>query len=189
MSTNQYTTERRPRAAYAGPVLSRCFVCRNLAKPKTHSRDRRGQIFMVCRSCSIRYDDPVGQAAKYGPRFRFVRRDEIPHPDSLGISERNMGPKPWYTFHQVFKTLLLYREHRLKRQKEVMWTVDEMTERYLKLLPRIAAVIRDTYEIRGDDFKLENDVAITKIRDLCEEIDPLIFKRRRISDAKRKRRS
>lgn len=48
---------------------------------------------------------------------------------------------------------------------------------YLKFPERVAAIIGKTYAVRGDDFKLEDDVALTRIRDLLEELDDGIIER------------
>ena len=42
---------------------------------------------------------------------------------------------------------------------------------------KIAAIIGRTYLVRGDDWKISNDEAIIRIRDLIEEIDFRIIER------------
>lgn len=42
---------------------------------------------------------------------------------------------------------------------------------------KIAAIIGRTYLVRGDDYKIPDDEAIIRIRDLLEEIDPKIIER------------
>ena len=48
---------------------------------------------------------------------------------------------------------------------------------YLKLPERIAAVVGKTYAVRGDDYKLSDDEALTRIRDLLDELDATIIER------------
>ncbi|HQU82974.1 MAG TPA: hypothetical protein PKY59_07620 [Pyrinomonadaceae bacterium] len=55
--------------------------------------------------------------------------------------------------------------------------IQKQTKDYLKFPERIAAIIGKTYAVRGDDFKLEDDVALTRIRDLLEELDETIIDR------------
>lgn len=55
--------------------------------------------------------------------------------------------------------------------------IKKQTVDYLKFPERVAAIIGKTYAVRGDDFKLEDDVALMRIRDLLEELDPAIIDR------------
>lgn len=75
--------------------------------------------------------------------------------------------------------LLLVTERRQQKKKEVKWKVDETTKKMLRLPGRIAAIVRQTYAVLGDDFKISDDIALSKIRDLLEELDPEIIHKRK----------
>lgn len=47
----------------------------------------------------------------------------------------------------------------------------------VKLPDRIAAIVGKTYAVRGDDAQLADDEALTRIRDLLEELDPELIDR------------
>ncbi len=47
----------------------------------------------------------------------------------------------------------------------------------VRLPERIAAVVGKTYSVMGDDFKLSDDEALTRIRDLLEELDGTLIER------------
>jgi hypothetical protein len=65
------------------------------------------------------------------------------------------------------------------RRKEVNWMVDNVTRKLLRLPENIAKVLRQTYVCAGDDANLSDDLALQKIRDLLEDIDPEIMKIRK----------
>jgi hypothetical protein len=175
LKMNQYTTTRhRAPRDVQGPQY-RCYVCRWFSRPRAYGR-RNGRQFTVCLSCLTKYHDPVGQAERFGRKFRFVEKTEIPHPDGVGITERSTGFMPWHPYHDIYKFLLLFKERQEKLGKEVMWMPEEMTQKVLKLPKRVAAAMKNTYAIRGDDATDSDDVALQKIKDLLEEIDPNIFK-------------
>ena len=175
MAANQYTTERVRRLAVM-PKIDRCYVCNELAKPSGFGV-HRGESFMICLSCMVRYDGPVKQAERYGHRFRFIERREIPHQDELQINERSVGFAPNRTYREVYKILLLVREQLEIRQKEVNWSVDERTKRILKLPEQIATIVAKSFAVRGDDATVSDDQALVRIRDLLEAIDEKIIDR------------
>lgn len=123
----------------------------------------------ICGFCNKRYSDAPGQMMRYGLRFRFVERCEVPR--SGFVESIDLG-----TQKKVFKFLLLFKERQEKLGQEVMWMPEEMTQKVLKLPKRVAAAMKNTYAIRGDDATDSDDVALQKIKDLIEEIDPNIFR-------------
>ena len=56
-------------------------------------------------------------------------------------------------------------------------TVKSQANDYLKLPERIAAIVGKTYSVMGDDFKMSDDEAITRIRDLLDELDETLIER------------
>lgn len=60
--------------------------------------------------------------------------------------------------------------------------VDDLTKKILKLPDQVARIVARTYAVCGDDFKLSDEEALIRIRDLLEAIDPEIINR-----AKKKR--
>ncbi len=55
---------------------------------------------------------------------------------------------------------------------------------YLEFPEEVATIIGKTYSVRGDDFTLEDDLAIARIRDLLNELDDKLivkFKNKRLS--------
>lgn len=47
----------------------------------------------------------------------------------------------------------------------------------IRLPDRIAAIVGKTYAVMGDGAKLADDEALTRIRDLLEELDPKLIER------------
>lgn len=48
---------------------------------------------------------------------------------------------------------------------------------FLKFPERVAAIVGKTYAVKGDDFQLSDDEALTRIRDLLDELDPTLIAR------------
>lgn len=142
---------------------------------------------MICLNCKQRYEDPLGQAERFGRRFRFVLRNEIPHHDSLGIDERSIGFMPYHPYREIYKILLIAKDRQEILQKEVNWKVDEQTKKILQLPLKIAAVVAQTWEIQGDDAVLDNSEAITRIRDMLDDIDADLIEKALRKKKKKKR--
>ena len=53
---------------------------------------------------------------------------------------------------------------------------DEAMKRF-KLLRRVAVAMKNSFVVRGDDATEADDIALQKIKDLVEEIEPEIFRR------------
>lgn len=143
-----------------------CSICNEIS-PIGHAMrstaSHYGKVYDVCGRCNKRYYDAPGQIERFGLRFRFVKKSEIPY---TGRAAKH-----------IYKILLLFRERQEIRQKEVNWMADEKAEKLLKLPSRIAAVVGQTYAVCGDDFKLADDEALMRIRDLLDDIDPAIMQR------------
>lgn len=65
--------------------------------------------------------------------------------------------------------------------------VGDKTKQILTLHERIGRVLCDTYSVLSDGAKISDDIAVSKIRDLIEEIDPRIIDRL-MAERKRKRK-
>lgn len=48
---------------------------------------------------------------------------------------------------------------------------------YMKFPERVAAILGKTYAVRGDDFKLSDDEALARVRDLLDELDDSLIER------------
>jgi hypothetical protein len=177
--TQQIKPRRYRYAAKTAPVAS-CSICSSsismwdkVARTVTFE----GETFDVCGTCRRRYQDPCRQIGEHGFRFRFVRRSEIPK------NETHPG------FAEVYKTFLLIREQELLRQKEVKWMAIDKTQKVLKLGESIGRVLCNTFAVRGDEATTTDEEALTRIRDLIEEIDPeIINKLMRERDRKRNKK-
>lgn len=55
--------------------------------------------------------------------------------------------------------------------------VKKQTVDYIRFPERVAAIIGKTFALKGDDFTLTDDEALTRIRDLLEELDPTLIER------------
>lgn len=53
----------------------------------------------------------------------------------------------------------------------------EQTDLIIKLPVKLAKIVGKTYAVCGDGAKLADDEALTRIRDLLDEIDPEIISR------------
>ncbi len=58
-------------------------------------------------------------------------------------------------------------------RKEIM----AQSAMYLKFPERVAAIVGKTYAVMGDEFKLSDDEALTRIRDYLDELDETIIER------------
>lgn len=166
VQSTRYLTKRQRAAAR---VIPKCAVCGSDVSPQVN-RDRgqretyyRGRPYVICGPCRRIYSHCRSQFAWCGTRFRFVRKTEIPR-----TGESIM-------FQLVYKVLLLARERQISRQKEVNWMVDEKTRKVIKFFDRAADILVRTLPVGGDDFTVPDDEAITRIRDLLDDIDPEIM--------------
>lgn len=56
-------------------------------------------------------------------------------------------------------------------------SVKNQAASYLKFPERVAAIVGKTYAVMGDGFKLPDDEALTRIRDLLDELDETLVER------------
>lgn len=83
------------------------------------------------------------------------------------------------TYFRRWASQIVFRAILRRTRKGVITTqqAEDTATKMLKLPDRIAAIIGKTFVVRGDDFTLEDDIALSKIRDLIDEIDPTAIKR------------
>ena len=77
-------------------------------------------------------------------------------------------------FFSVSRSLYFQRK---RKSKEVWMSVKKQALDYMKFPERIAAIVGKTYAVMGDDFKLSDDEALTRIRDLLDELDDSLVER------------
>lgn len=58
-----------------------------------------------------------------------------------------------------------------------MAEIKNQAANYLRFPERVAAIVGKTYAVRGDGFKLSDDEALTRIRDLLDELDATLIAR------------
>lgn len=58
-----------------------------------------------------------------------------------------------------------------------MAAVKNQAVNYLKFPERVAAILGKTYAVMGDDAKMSDDEALTRIRDLLDELDETLIER------------
>lgn len=155
-----------------------CSICTKRSNP--HHRGRcvaihKGKSHIVCGGCSKLYHDPVRQIEHFGFRFRFVERSEVNSRIPTGIEASEIATLP--RTKEIYKLLLLLKERLEIQQKEVNWNVDEQTKRILQLPSKIAGVVAQTWEVQGDDAEIDNSTAITRIRDMLDEIDTSLIEK------------
>lgn len=81
-------------------------------------------------------------------------------------------------FRRNLARLAAHFAKRAERGTEVnMSAVNNQAANYLKFPERVAAIVGKTYSVMGDDFKLSDDEALTRIRDLIDELDPTLIER------------
>ena len=64
---------------------------------------------------------------------------------------------------------------------------EDLSLKMIKLTGRVARAMVDTFAIQGDEATCEDDIALLRIKDLLEEIEPDIF-RKILAERKRKRK-
>ena len=63
-------------------------------------------------------------------------------------------------------------------------SVKQQAADLLKFPERVAAIVGKTYAVMGDDYKLNDDEALARIRDKLDELDPTLIpknKKKRLS--------
>lgn len=175
-----YQAERRLRKS----STPECFICAEkmlYENPIASGFYHRGSFAQICGSCRRRYYNSTKQAAAFGDRYRFIEKSEVPSRRDLKIGFRATDVSlinKHRIFTQLFHMLLLVKERRIQRRKEVNLMIEDMTREILKLPDRIARILTKTFAVAGDSAELEDDQALMQIRDLIEAIDPDILTRR-----------
>lgn len=168
---------------YAPRVKPRpCYLCSSPLKydpPAVSSFAYRGETHSICRKCRGEFWAPLEQASKFGKRYRFIRKSEMPRIRFFGMAVGYQASRIAHhrVFTKVFAALILLQDRQKKQRKEVSWMVDDMTRKLLKLPDQIAAVLGKTYVIRGDDFLLSDDVVLLEMKEILKSIDPDIIER------------
>jgi hypothetical protein len=176
MADLQFTSRRdKSRSIRTG----KCSICQFPSSRFDPARrtviGRRGNQMIVCGMCRAKYSHIVSQLAWCGLRYRFVERHEIPR-----------GPARYRAaFPRIYKLLLLAKERQILLRKEVNWMPEETARKILNFPKRVAEAMKGTYAICGDDATVPEDVALLKIKDLLEELDPNIFRDLRRRQKKR----
>lgn len=143
------------------PNRARFRKCATCNEPKTarefRTSNQNAKTMPVCWQC--RHDDRRAEARFYGAKTR--RLDSV--------------------FRQRFwavKRLLDYKFSKMEvRRKRMRKEIMQQSAAYLKFPERVAAVVGKTYAVMGDDFKLADDEALTRIRDLLDELDATLIER------------
>ncbi len=55
--------------------------------------------------------------------------------------------------------------------------VKKQAKDFLQFPERVAAIVGKTYAVMGDDFKMADDEALARIRDLLDELDDKLIAR------------
>lgn len=142
------------RPHFARPRL--CPVCGEAKQPaEFRQTNRNPRLSVICYDCRKR--DPRCEAKFYGTKFRRV--------DSA--------------FRKRFWAVKRLLEARLSKKEvnKIQTQLKNQAVNFLKLPERVAAVVGKTYAVRGDDYKLSDDEALTRIRDLLDELDPTLIAR------------
>lgn len=145
---------------HARPAFARsrfCPVCAETKAAKEFRQTNRDpRLNIVCWQC--RHDDKRAEGALFR---RSTRRHD------------SVFRRKFWALNKLIKQQLTKKEVKKLGLKEVK----HQTVNYLKFPERIAAILGKTYLVRGDDFKLSDDEALARIRDLLEEMDPNIIDR------------
>lgn len=86
-------------------------------------------------------------------------------------------------WEDLFKRLSAHFNKRNKEESEMSKTNKQAAD-FLKFPERIAAIVGKTYAVMGDDWKLSDDEALTRIRDLLDALDDTLIvrnKKKRLS--------
>lgn len=88
-------------------------------------------------------------------------------------------------FERNLARLAAHFAKRAERGTEVnMSATTNQAASYLKFPERVAAILGKTYAVMGDDARMSDDEALTRIRDLLDELDSTLIernKRKRLS--------
>lgn len=137
---------------------------------------------------------PVCAATKPANDFRWTRRD--PRLALICLDCRTENPNAYEDFFSkktkhgtsVFRKkfwaiVKIVRRGKLKKEVTEV-AIKQQAANYLRFPERVAAIVGKTYAVKGDDADLSDDEAMTRIRDLLDEMDETLIernKRKRLS--------
>lgn len=143
----------------------KCPICRNPTQSHNYRTSNRNlRRHPICYQCRKSNFDAVG--VMY-PKSAANRKEPF-----LVIKRRKS--KCRQLFHGVAKALYSRRK---RKSKEVWMAIKKQTLDYVKFPERVASIIGKTFLICGDDYKISNDEAIARIRDLLDEMDETLIER------------
>lgn len=144
-----------------GGVKILCPACGDRKIPREFRQSNQNlKRNTICYQC--RKSQPKLESSFFGAKTPKQRRE----------MRRKNSP-----FRQRFLTVCR-AVHGRKPRKGQRWVESKMeTMKLLKFPERVAAIVGKTFAVRGDDYKLADDEALMRIRDLLEELDPKILER------------
>lgn len=140
----------------------KCPVC---SEPKTayefRTSNRNSKRNLICWQC------------------RHTNKDAVRLFWTGGLKTQKPAPVDMEFLQAVLIRLVEHFQKRSQRKKEVidMGAIEAQSAKLIKLPERIATIVGKTYAVRGDDFELSDDAALTRIRDLLEELDETLIER------------
>jgi hypothetical protein len=123
----------------------------------------------ICIKCGDR---------KPAKEFRRSNRDSRLLLDCWNCRHPQAGRRRNSTFRkQIWAICDVLRGGRRKGKEAKELSIRKQAVDLVKLPERIAAIVGKTYVVMGDDAKLEDDVALMRIRDLLDQLDPKLIER------------
>ncbi len=141
-------------------AMARPLFCQTCAETKAakefRQTNRDSRLNIVCWQC--RHDNRRAESDLWRTPTR--RRDSI-------------FRRKFWAINALLKTKKTKKEVKNLKTNELK----NQSAKYLRLPERVAAIVGKTYAVRGDDFKLGDDEALTRIRDLLDELDATLIAR------------
>lgn len=136
----------------------KCPVCREPKQAREFRTSNRNPVRrLICWQC--RHDGTRSEARFYGVKTR--RYDSV------------FRQKFWAVKGLLDRRFSKMEVKRKRMRKEIM----AQSAMYLKFPERVAAIVGKTYAVMGDEFKLSDDEALTRIRDYLDELDETLVER------------
>lgn len=143
---------------HARPAMARerlCPICGDKkAAREFRQSNRNSRLNIICWQC--RHDNKRVETEFYRTPTR---------------RQNSIFRRKFWAIHALVK------KRRPKKEVKNLKGVKHQAADYLKFPERVAAIVGKTYAVRGDDFKLSDDEALTRIRDLLDELDDQIIAR------------
>ncbi len=105
------------------------------------------------------------------------RRNPAAEKDYFGKKPLDLKSRSQSVFRKQFWAIARIVRKNSKRKEVLEMSVNRQAINLVRFPERVAAVVGKTYAIMGDDFKLSDDEALTRIRDLLEELDGTLIER------------